>query len=408
MSQGLTVYSASNAVSVIETMGRAIAKSQFIKCENVEQGIVLAMTCYSKGMDFLTLAQKYDLIGGRLSMKSDAMLSGLRERGGKHKIVKRTADEACVLLIYDGQEYESRMTWEDAKGEPFIYAGKESETLRFIEAKNEKELAKRLKPKYATPRARMQMLWARAVSDGVRALCPEVNTGTYTPEEVSDFEDCSASSPVVSMNTGVTVSGSSASAAAVEDAEFVEAKAIAGPGVELASGAQIARMTELFKLLKVGPEQQLKAFQSTGAYDLGSLTAGGADLIIGKLEARLNGAKIADKIVEHLESKAEAEAIAAQAPTPPALPESAASADSGEAATPEQIALIKPLLEKASQQPGQSGIALRIKEHINKHGIYKLDQMTAISAQRLIESLNGTAGIDDFFDVMPQRHDIPF
>jgi len=136
MSQGLSVYAAPNAVSVIESMGRAIAKSQFIKCDNVEQGMVLAMTCYSKGMDFLTLAQKYDLIGGRLSMKSDAMLSGLRERGGKHKIVKRTADEACVVLSYDGQEYESRFTWEEAQGEPFIYNGKESETLRFIESGN--------------------------------------------------------------------------------------------------------------------------------------------------------------------------------------------------------------------------------------------------------------------------------
>jgi hypothetical protein len=377
MSTGLTVYSASNAVSVIETMGKAIAKSQFIKCDNVEQGIVLAMTCYSKGMDFLTLAQKYDLIGGRLSMKSDAMLSGLRERGGKHKIIKRTADEACVLLIYDGQEYESRMTWEEARGEPFIYAGKESETLRFIEAKNEKELAKRLKPKYATPRARMQMLWARAVSDGVRALCPEVNTGTYTPEEIADIED---SAPVAQPVVDAPV---------VQDAEFtpVTPPAITGPRVELASGAQINRMTELFVSLKVGAEQQLKAFQSTGARDLGSLTAGGADLIIDKLEGKLAEIKVAE-----------------QAPTPPPLPESAASADEGNAATVQQVELVKELLPKVAQQDGMSAYPGRVKEHLNKHGITRIEQMTELSAQRLIDSLNGTAGADDFFDVAPKSH----
>lgn len=32
------------------------------------------------------------------------------------------------------------------------------------------------------------MLWARVTSDGVRALCPEIVAGVYTPEEIADFE----------------------------------------------------------------------------------------------------------------------------------------------------------------------------------------------------------------------------
>ena len=44
-----------------------------------------------------------------------------------------------------------------------------------------------LKAKYSTPRARMQMLWARCVSDGVRVVAPECVQGIYTPEETSDF-----------------------------------------------------------------------------------------------------------------------------------------------------------------------------------------------------------------------------
>ena len=387
MSQGLSVYAAPNAVSVIESMGRAIAKSQFIKLENAEQGMVLAMTCYSKGMDFLTLARKYDLIGGRLSMKSDAMLSGLRERGGKHRIVKRTADEACVVLSYDGQEYESRFTWEEAQGEPFIYNGKESETLRFIESGNQKELAKRLKPKYATPRSRMQMLWARAVSDGVRALCPEVNTGVYTPEEIEDFEEgSSASSPVVSGVPDAIVPASPASAAPVGEVIDAEYTITPEPAVELASGPQIARMTELFGLLGIDVPGQMRAFASVGARDMGDVTTKGADLIIEKMEGRL----------------------VQQAPQPPATPESAASSDDGTPATAEQVETIKSLIESTSQREGMAGLPGRIKDHLNRHGVAKITHLTYLSAQSLIESLNGTTGIDDFFDVAPRSIMPPF
>lgn len=379
MSQnGLSVYAAPNAVPVIESMGRAIAKSQFIKCENVEQGMVLAMTCYSKGMDFLTLAQKYDLIGGRLSMKSDAMLSGLRERGGKHKIIKRTPDEACVLLTYDGQDYESRITWEDARRESFPYNGKESVVIRFIEADNQVELAKILKPKYATPRSRMQMLWARAVSDGVRALCPEVNTGVYTPEEISDFaEESSASSPAVVGVTDAIVLTPPASdtAGQVLDAEFTTV-----PASEVARGEQIERMTELFTLLGVDAAGQMKAFKSVGAASVASVTAEGADTIIAKMESHLSQS----------------------APNPPAVPESAAMVDDGSPVTAEQVEVIKSLIESVSQREGMAGIPGRIKEHLNRNGVAKITHLTHLSAQSLIDSLNGTTGLEDFFDVPPR------
>jgi hypothetical protein len=377
MSQGLSVYAAPNAVSVIESMGRAIAKSQFIKCDNVEQGMVLAMTCYSKGLDFLTLVQKYDLIFGRLAMKSDAMLSGLRERGGKHKIVKRTPEEACVVLTYDGQDYESRITWEDARKEPFVYNGKESVIIRFIECDNQVELAKILKPKYATPRSRTQMLWARAVSDGVRALCPEVNTGVYTPEETEDFTEESSARPPVRAELDAIALVPPAVAASIIDAEFVvEPDAV----VQMASGPQITRMTELFRLCGIDPAGQMKAFASVGARDMASVTVEGAQTIIAKMEARL----------------------AAVEPAPPAIAEPVASADDGSAATTEQVATIKKLIESVSQREGMAGVPGRIKDHLNRHGVSKITHLTELSAQSLINSLDGTTGLDDFFDATPR------
>ena len=59
-----------------------------------------------------------------------------------------------------------------------------------------------LKAKYSTPRARMQMLWARCVSDGVRVVAPECVQGIYTPEETADFTEISAT-PAPSIPTPV-------------------------------------------------------------------------------------------------------------------------------------------------------------------------------------------------------------
>jgi len=59
------------------------------------------------------------------------------------------------------------------------------------------------------------------------------------------------------------------------------------------------------------------------------------------------------------------------------------------------------LIERESQKPGQAELASRIQSHLNASGIVKLKQMSALSAQSLIDSLNGTTGLDDFFDVPP-------
>ena len=43
------------------------------------------------------------------------MLAELRARGGKHRVIERTADKAAVEIDYDGQTYVESLTWEDAR-----------------------------------------------------------------------------------------------------------------------------------------------------------------------------------------------------------------------------------------------------------------------------------------------------
>lgn len=378
MSQGLTVYQSADAVGALRSVGEAIAKSGIVRgCETVEMGMMFAMTAAGRNVDPMALAQKYEILQGRLSMPAKVMLSEFALRGGEHRIIERTSEAAEIRLIYKGKDETFRLTWEEAQQETFVYNGKEAETLRMIAAKNTKLLAERLKPKYATPRARMQMLWARVVSDGVGVICPEVTTGVYTPEEIEDFAEESSARPPVSVGSEAIALPPPAVAAPVIDAEFTIEP---DPVVQMAGGPQITRMTELFGLCGIDPAGQMKAFASVGARDMASVTIEGAQTIIAKMEARL----------------------AASAPAPPAIPESASRADDGSPASEDQVATIKGLIESVSQREGMAGVPGRIKEHLNRHGVAKITHLTYLSAQSLIESLNGTTVLDDFFDVPPR------
>ncbi len=183
----LSIYDRfSNPGEFIRLMGQAIMKSKMFGIDNASQGEVMALECASRRMPPLRLAERYHFFQGKLSMKTDTMLADFRTKcGGCHVVVSRTPTEATIILMLDGQEQQFGLTWAEALLEPFVYVGKEDPVVRKLQAGKTETLA--IKPKYATPRARMQMLWARVVSDGVRAMAPEVVAGHYAPEEINDF-----------------------------------------------------------------------------------------------------------------------------------------------------------------------------------------------------------------------------
>jgi hypothetical protein len=171
MTQDIELYSKiQNPVEAIERIGSFLAKSGMFGCERTEQGMVLAMACMTERKSPLEIKRRFHLVGGELSMRADAMLADLRSRGGKHKVLSRTADRAAIELTYDGQTQSFSFTWDEAKAEPFVY-GRDGRTI---------------KTNYATPWQRKKMLWARVISDAVHTMAPEVATGIYTPEELDD------------------------------------------------------------------------------------------------------------------------------------------------------------------------------------------------------------------------------
>lgn len=155
-------------LAAADQLGTWFHKSGMVGC-SLDAGRVLALACMSMKKSPFEIMQKYHIIDGKLSMRADAMLAEFNRLGGDHEILQRDEDRVAVRLTWNGKKSEFAFTWTEAEKEPFT-----------------KAKGGKVKDNYATPRARMQMLWARLVSDAVRAVCPQVNSGIYTPEENGD------------------------------------------------------------------------------------------------------------------------------------------------------------------------------------------------------------------------------
>jgi hypothetical protein len=152
-------------VSATAQLGEWIASSGMFGCTKIEQGHILALQCLAERKSPFDIKRTYHLINGQISMRSDAMLAGYRQRGGKVVWKQFDAKAAVAIWKYDGNEVEIGFSLDDAK-----IAG-------LWPAKAGGGWAK-------DPAA---MLRARCISKAVRMLAPEVVMGVYTPEEVADF-----------------------------------------------------------------------------------------------------------------------------------------------------------------------------------------------------------------------------
>ena len=155
----------------LEKMARAVAASGlFPGLRTVEQAITLCLLAEADGQHPVTGARDYHIISGRPALKADAMLARFQTAGGKvewheysdHRVAARFSHPAGGTVDID-------WTLERA-----ATAGLKSETWK----------------KY--PRA---LLRARVCSEGIRAVCPGVLQGMYTPEEVTDMVESNPPPP---------------------------------------------------------------------------------------------------------------------------------------------------------------------------------------------------------------------
>ena len=174
-----------NPIAAAETLGNWISKSCMFGADRPEQGHILALQCIVEKMPPLEMMKHFHLIGGKLARRSDSMLAGYRERGGKVKWLQFDGEAARARWSYDGNDIELAYTLEDAK-QAGLYPPQ--------------------KPGSGWNKNRAEMLRARLVSKAVRMLAPEVCTGQYTPEEIEDFNTPGkAISPLMSKAESVEI-----------------------------------------------------------------------------------------------------------------------------------------------------------------------------------------------------------
>jgi hypothetical protein len=151
-------------VGDIERMALAVAKSGLFGLKTPEQAMALMLVAQAEGLHPASAARDYHIIQGQPALRSDAMLARFQAAGGSVKWLHYT-DETVTGVFSHPSGGSIEVTWDMARAKT-AGLGQKDNWRKF-------------------PR---QMLAARYISEGVKRVYPGVAVGTYTPEEVQDFE----------------------------------------------------------------------------------------------------------------------------------------------------------------------------------------------------------------------------
>lgn len=408
MSATLTVYDKiTDAGSFIKTMGREIAASKMFGDLTTSQGEVFALECAARRMPPLMLAEKYHVIFGKLSMKAEAMLGEFHERGGKSRIVSRTPELVAIELELNGSKQQFSLSWAEAEQESFPYATPKGVTEdavieKIIAWKSGKRGASQpeLKTKYKTPRSRTQMLWARLVSDAVRAMMPEVNSGRYTPEEFDggDEEPEAGSDGGQVIDGEFTVVPEAKPGAATGKPEngngqHVEPETAATATASttatespadtcLATPDQVTSICAAMNQLGMPDELRGKALAKRGVNEIPKLSHAQAAELLANLNAKIDQRRQA--ALDAANGRTATPATSEQ-PANPAAEQPALRPDDGTLCSEVQVATVKQLVAEIHQTDPKFGP--RFKELLFASGRKVVAEFTAVQCDALIEQL---------------------
>lgn len=388
MSTGMIATNQSPAAMMefVKQLGKDIAVSKMFGAENENQGRVLALACLVRGRDPLSLPLEYHLMGGKLTMRADAMLGRFSSAGGVYEIIEHSPNAAEIKMEFKGRKFHERFTWEEAQQEPFVYEGKG--VVKLLQAGKQAEL--QLKDNYATPRRRMQQLWCRVVSDGVRVIAPELVTGSYSPQETSDYtglavpDDAAVTVTSTELKHRGTEAAETQQQDAVEDADVVvkqpevkQPDATEQPTVKKITADQAKQIEQYFALLGMSQAVIDGCLAKRDATLMADLTFDAAADLLAGLKAR------------H-------EKQAAANPT-----ESGAIGINSDGLISQE--LIDKIVSKF-KEVAQSDIAIvkQLRSKLEKDGV-KISELTHNQGRKLLEALE-TKQIKSFFEMVLNKN----
>lgn len=143
----------------------SIANSGLFGIKTADQALTLMALCEAEGMHPAIAIRDYHIIQGKPALKADAMLARFQNSGGRVRWIDMTDEKVSAEFTHPAGGAVT-IDWDKARATLAGFWGKD----------NWKKF----------PRA---MLRARVISEGIRTVFPGVVAGTYTPEEVADFEE---------------------------------------------------------------------------------------------------------------------------------------------------------------------------------------------------------------------------
>lgn len=150
----------------VEKMAKAVAESGLFGVRKPEEALALMLIAQAEGQHPAIAARDYHIIKGRPALKADALLARFQAAGGRVEWKEYTDDVVTGVFNHPAGGSIS-VSWTISQAKSIGLVRPDSGWVKY-------------------PRA---MLRSRCISEGIRAVYPGCAVGTYTVEEVQDFDD---------------------------------------------------------------------------------------------------------------------------------------------------------------------------------------------------------------------------
>lgn len=160
-----------NSMEDVSRLGIAVAKSGWFGSITQSTGEMIAMTMLQERISPVTFKKKYHIMSdGSIATAARARVSAFIRLGGEMEIHEVT-DEVCNITFRFGKNVlPCKVTLQEYIDKGIAVSSKTG-ALKDNWAKFSKD-----------------MLWARCCSSTIPKVCPQVDDGLYTAEEVADFD----------------------------------------------------------------------------------------------------------------------------------------------------------------------------------------------------------------------------
>jgi len=154
--------------TALKELGTAFSKSNILGITSPADGLIVAMTCAMEHISPIAFSRRYNIIGGRLSVKADAIYADFIASGGR-----------CRWIRSDAEVAEAEFSHVKLCPDPLVRSVTMQELINngvAVDANG------RMRSPYV--KFPKNMLRARLLSNSIRMIAPGLIHGLYVEEEV--------------------------------------------------------------------------------------------------------------------------------------------------------------------------------------------------------------------------------